>query len=273
MAATPHIITFANEKGGSGKSTSAVHVAIALAVGGRRVAALDLDPRQRTMTRYLENRVATTKRIGVSLATPRFETIGSDSAAEFEDRIAGLSEGTDVILIDTPGRDDPLARLAATRADTLVTPINDSFIDLDLIGQVDPETYRIKRPSFYAELIWDARKVRAKADGATVDWVVLRNRLQQLAARNMHRVGAALDELSKRIGYRVIPGLSERVIYRELFPKGLTLLDVSHLEGVGISHIAARQELREMVAGLALPDWPTSRPATAEAETPEPSLL
>ncbi|HWL47781.1 MAG TPA: division plane positioning ATPase MipZ, partial [Sphingomonadaceae bacterium] len=129
MAATPHIITFANEKGGSGKSTSAVHVAIALAVGGRRVSALDLDPRQRTMTRYLENRVATTKRAGITLATPRFETITSDSPAEFEDRLAALGAEADVVLIDTPGRDDPLARLAATRADTLVTPINDSFID------------------------------------------------------------------------------------------------------------------------------------------------
>jgi chromosome partitioning protein len=274
MAATPHIITFANEKGGSGKSTTAVHVAIALAAGGRRVAALDLDPRQRTLTRYLENRVATTKRTGVALPTPRCETIASDSVAEFEDRLAALGEAADVVLIDTPGRDDPLARLAATRADTLVTPINDSFIDLDLIGQVHPETYRISRPSFYAEMIWDARKARAKTDGATVDWVVLRNRLQQLAARNMHRVGAALDELAKRVGYRVIPGLSERVIYRELFPKGLTLLDVAHLEGVGLSHIAARQELREMVAGLALPDWPGQRvPAPADSVAREPSLL
>ena len=275
MAGTPHIIVFANEKGGSGKSTSAVHVAIALAAGGRKVAAFDLDGRQRTMTRYLENRVATTARTGITLVTPRFEAIKGDSTEEFEDRFATLGADADVLLIDTPGRDDPLARLAATRADTLVTPINDSFIDLDLIGQVDPETYRVKRPSFYAEMIWDARKVRAKTDGATVDWVVLRNRLQQLEARNMRRVGAALDELSKRIGYRVIPGLSERVIYRELFPKGLTLLDIGHLGEVGIGHVAARQELREMVASLALPDWPGQRAPSPAAITaaPEPTLL
>jgi len=276
MAATPHIIVFANEKGGSGKSTSAVHVAIALATAGRRVAALDLDGRQRTMTRYLENRAATARRTGVDLLTPRFEAIRDESTEGFEAQFAALGEGADVLLVDTPGRDDPLARLAATRADTLVTPINDSFIDLDLIGQVDPETYRIRRPSFYAEMIWDARKARAKADGATVDWVVLRNRLQQLEARNMRRVGAALDELAKRIGYRVIPGLSERVIYRELFPKGLTLLDVGKIGEVGMGHIAARQELREMVAGLALPDWPGARApamAAAVAEAREPTLL
>jgi chromosome partitioning protein len=273
MAGSPHVIVFANEKGGSGKSTSAVHVAIALASAGRRVAALDLDGRQRTMTRYFENRAATVKRDGLNLPLPRFEAIKGDTEAEFEERFATLGAEADVLLVDTPGRDDPLARLAATRADTLVTPINDSFIDLDLIGQVDPETYRIKRPSFYAEMIWEARKVRAKADGATVDWVVLRNRLQQLEARNMRRVGAALDELSKRIGYRVIPGLSERVIYRELFPKGLTLLDLGALEGVGIAHIAARQELREMVAGLALPDWPNTAPAPVAAPAPAEATL
>jgi chromosome partitioning protein len=72
----------------------------------------------------------------------------------------------------------------------------------------------------------------------------------------MRRVGAALDELAKRVGYRVIPGLGERVIYRELFPKGLTLLDMGHIAEAGLSHVAARQELREMIAALALPELP-----------------
>jgi len=94
---------------------------------------------------------------------------------------------------------------------------------------------------------------------------VLRNRLQHLEARNMRRVGAALDDLAKRVGFRVIPGLGERVIYRELFPKGLTLLDLGAIKEVGLSHVAARQELREMVSGLQLPDPPTlfNRPAVA----------
>ena len=139
-------------------------------------------------------------------------------------------------------------------ADTLVTPINDSFVDLDLIGEVDAETYRVRRPSFYAELVWASRTQRAKERGASVDWVVLRNRMQHIEARNMRRVGEALNELSRRVGFRVIPGLGERVIYRELFPKGLTLLDLPHLGEVAIAHIAARQELREMIAGFALPD-------------------
>jgi chromosome partitioning protein len=132
--------------------------------------------------------------------------------------------------------------------------MNDSFVDLDLIGQVHPENYKITRPSFYAELIWNSRTNRAKITGKSVDWVVLRNRLQHVESHNLHRVGAALDELAKRVGFRVIPGLGERVIYRELFPKGLTLLDLQQLGEVGIAHITARQELREMIGGLGIPE-------------------
>jgi len=264
-AAAGHLVVFANEKGGSGKSTSAVHIAVALAVAGRRVAAIDLDTRQRTLGRYLENRAATIRRSGIDLAMPQFETFDPAQAVPIESRIAALREESEIVVVDTPGRDDAYARAAIERADTLVTPINDSFIDLDLIGQVDAETFKVRRPSFYAELVWDARKVRAKTDGGTVDWVVLRNRLQHIEARNMRRVAAALAELSKRVGFRVIPGLSERVIFRELFPKGLTLLDLAAIGSeAGIGHIAARQELREMVAGLSLPDWPAARVAAAQ---------
>ena len=251
-----HLIVFANEKGGSGKSTTAVHVAVALAAAGRRVAGIDLDSRQRTFARYIENREATVRREGVPLPMPRHETFDPmKSAQPFADRLDELAGEYEIVVIDTPGRDDVHARAAIERADTLVTPINDSFIDLDLIGQVDPVTYAIKRPSFYAEVVWEARKVRARTDGGTVDWVVLRNRLQHLEARNMRRVAAALGDLSRRVGFRVIPGLSERVIYRELFPKGITLLDLKAIgEDAGIAHIAARQELRELVQSLALPD-------------------
>lgn len=258
-----HLITFANEKGGSGKSTTSVHVAVALAAAGRRVAAIDLDTRQRTLSRYFENRIATERRTGQTLPTPTFETFDSARGHVLEDLIAGFSADHDVVVIDTPGRDDEHARAAIVRADTLVTPINDSFVDLDLIGQVDPETFKIRRPSFYAELVWEARKTRGRIDGGTVDWVLLRNRLQHLEARNMRRVAEAMQDLSKRVGFRVIPGLSERVIYRELFPKGLTLLDLQAIGSeAGIGHIAARQELREMVAGLALSQWAQHQAAT-----------
>ena len=246
-----HVIVFANEKGGTGKSTTAMH---ALAVKGTRVACLDLDHRQRTMGRYLDNRAATVTRTGADLAIPRHATGDGREHGDFDELFADLARGADYLVIDTPGRDDPVARTAATRADTLVTPMNDSFVDFDLIGQVHPETFKVTRPSFYSELIWDARKARAKADGATIDWVVLRNRLQHIEARNMRRVSDALDQLAKRVGFRIIPGLGERVVYRELFPAGLTMLDAAQFGAMGLSHVAARQELREMMSGLALPE-------------------
>src|SRR4051812_14239504 len=250
----PHFIVFANEKGGTGKSTTAVHTAVALAASGHRVGALDLDGRQRTMTRYLENRDATMRRLEKELPQASYEVLEDHNEAGFSAAMERLSAVADVIVVDTPGRDDEIARAAILRSDTLVTPMNDSFVDLDLIGQVHPENYKVTRPSFYAELIWNSRTERAKTTGKSVDWVVLRNRLQHVESHNLKRVGAALDELARRVGFRVIPGLGERVIYRELFPKGLTLLDLQQLGEVGMAHITARQELREMIGGLAIPE-------------------
>ena len=249
----PHFIVFANEKGGTGKSTTAVHAAIALAASGHRVGALDLDARQRTMTRYLENRDATMRRLEKELPQAAYEVLEDQSESGLAAAIDRLVCKADVIVVDTPGRDDAIAKAAILKADTLVTPMNDSFVDLDLIGQVHPENYKITRPSFYAELIWNSRTQRAKQTGKSVDWVVLRNRLQHIESHNLKRVGAALDELARRVGFRVIPGLGERVIYRELFPKGLTLLDLKQITDAGLGHVTARQELREMIAGLAIP--------------------
>ena len=261
----PHFLVFANEKGGTGKSTTAVHSAVALAVQGRRVAAIDLDTRQRTLGRYLDNRAATIKRQQLELVMPAYETFDPAKGESLEAMIDRMGADADILVIDTPGRDDAYAREAMIRADTLVTPINDSFVDLDLIGEVDAGTYRVRRPSFYAELVWNSRTQRAKTHGTSVDWVVLRNRMQYVEARNMRRVGDALAELSRRVGFRVIPGLGERVIYRELFPKGLTLLDLAEIGHVGVAQIAARQELREMIAGFALPERDAAEPLRAAA--------
>ncbi len=256
MSAAPYRIVFANEKGGTGKSTTAVHVAIALAYQGARVAAIDLDSRQRTMHRYFENRAETMRRRGITLPSATFAVYEGTSAEELDAMAAHLGADHDFLVFDTPGRDDPLARHVATQADTLVTPLNDSFVDFDLIGQVDAETFKVRRLSFYAELIWEARKKRAMATikdaRKDMDWVVVRNRTGYTEARNQKRIDQALTELSKRVGFRIAKGLSERVIYRELFPSGLTLLDKGQLGELGTSHLVARQELRTLVAGLAL---------------------
>ena len=252
--AATHLIDFSNEKGGTGKSTTCVHTAVALAAQDISVAVIDLDHRQRTVTRYLENRAETARRRSIDLPSPDFAVYSGDSTAGLTEAIAQAAMKARVVIIDTPGRDDPLARYAAAAANTLVTPMNDSFVDFDLIGQVDPESFKVKRLSFYSELMWETRKTRAKADGTAIDWVVLRNRLHHMEARNQKRVGEALAELAKRVGFRIIPGLGERVIYRELFPKGLTMLDAREFGEMGLAHVAARQELREMMAALGLPE-------------------
>ncbi|KAJ8138052.1 hypothetical protein OY671_008735, partial [Metschnikowia pulcherrima] len=178
----PHRIVFANEKGGTGKSTTAVHVAVALAYQGARVAAIDLDARQRTSHRYSENRAETQKRRQIDSPTATFAVYGGDNVDELEASTEQLSDGHDFIVFDTPGRDDPSARHVATRADTSVTPSNDSFVDFDSIGQVDAETFKVRRLSFYAESIWEARKKRAmttiREARREMDWVVVRNRTQ-----------------------------------------------------------------------------------------------
>ena len=253
----PHSIVFANEKGGTGKSTTAVHVAVALAYQGARVAAIDLDPRQRTLYRYCENRAETIARRKIDLPQPRFCVFEGDSIEQLEEQVADLAQGADFIVFDTPGRDDPFARHVATQADTLVTPMNDSFVDFDLIGQVDATSFKVKRLSFYAELIWEARMRRSRRqieeERGDMDWVVVRNRTGHTDAKNQRRIEHALAELSRRVGFRVSPGLSERVTYRELFPAGLTLLDKGQLGELGTSHLVARQELRALVANLNLP--------------------
>lgn len=255
--ARPHRITFANEKGGTGKSTTAVHIAVALAYNHKRVVTYDLDFRQRTMDRYFENRAETSVKRGIDLPTAESHVVEGLDPGEFEALIAETAEGADFIIVDTPGRDDELARHAAAQADTLVTPMNDSFVDFDLIGQVEGESFKVRKLSFYAELIWEARIKRSRAtieqQRREMDWVVVRNRTGYTEARNMARIEKALTEMSKRVGFRTAKGLSERVIYRELFPSGLTLLDKGHLGELGTSHLVARQELRGLVQSLRLP--------------------
>ena len=276
---TPHRIVFANEKGGTGKSTTAVHVAVALAYQGAKVAALDLDTRQATLFRYCENRAQTQSRRNIALPGPVFDTCHGDSIADLEEEAARIGEGADFILFDTPGRDDRFARHVAASADTLITPMNDSFVDFDLIGQVDAETFKVRKLSFYAELIWEARIKRSRAQieeqKSEMDWVVVRNRTGYTDARNQRRIEQALTELSKRVGFRAVQGLSERVVYRELFPSGLTLLDKGQLGELGTSHLVARQELRNLVQNLRLPvperASDTAKDLTATKPAPVPA--
>jgi len=259
-----HIIVVGNEKGGSGKSTTCMHVATALVRMGHRVGALDLDLRQRSFGRYVENRRAYMARAGLSLPTPDYTDLPDGPAPQpgenpFDARlsaaVADLDSRSDFVVIDCPGSHTRLSQVAHSFADTLITPLNDSFVDFDLLARVDPDSGRVTGPSIYSELVWSARQQRAQAGLKPIDWIVLRNRLGAQQMHNKRKVGAALDDLSKRIGFRVSPGFSERVIFRELFPRGLTVLDLKDTgaDQLNLSNIAARQEVRDLMRELRLP--------------------
>lgn len=261
-----HIIVVGNEKGGSGKSTTCMHVATALIRMGKRVGALDLDLRQQSFGRYIENRAAWMARSDVSLPMPNYiklPEVAADAVPPGQNiqdhrmalAMATLEVDSDFVVIDCPGSHTRLSQVAHALADTLITPLNDSFIDFDLLGRVDPETNRVLGPSIYSEMVWAARQSRAEAGMKPIDWIVLRNRMGTQAMHNKKKVGSALEELARRIGFRVIPGFAERVIFRELFPRGLTLLDLKDtgVDQLNLSNIAARQEVRELIRALRLP--------------------
>ncbi len=262
-----HIIVLGNEKGGSGKSTTAMHLFTAIAMSGQKTGAIDLDLRQQSFFRYLDNRRQFMARENVKLPMPeQFQLALSDEDSQkaaqtdeetrFADALATLDKTCDFILIDCPGSDSRYARMAHAVADTLITPMNDSLVDFDLLARIDPATGRVLGPSVYAEMVWDARQLRAKAELKPIDWLVLRNRLSTTQARNRRKVGKALQDLSIRIGFRTSPGFSERVIFREMFLNGLTLLDLKKTDraSMTLSNIAARQEVRDLINALDLPD-------------------
>ena len=250
----PRVIVIGNEKGGAGKSTIAIHLATALMHRGDSVAVIDLDLRQQSMNHFFANRRAWVASSSADLPMPMLPAIGADTVEAFEAAVAEVA-GANFLLIDTPGGDTALSRAAHAMADLIVTPMNDSFVDFDLLGAVDPVTLEVTKPSLYSETVWESRKRRMMTDRASIDWVVLRNRLAPSEARNRKRLDERVQALSRRAGFRIGPGLRDRVIYRELFPFGLTVADLSSSVRpveVSLSHIAARQELRSLLQAIGL---------------------
>ncbi len=272
------VVVVGNEKGGAGKSTIAIHLTTALAWQDAKVAVIDLDLRQQSLGHFLASRRAWLAASDASAPLPdeyrladkpaAFAAESADAGvARFAEILAEARETADYIVIDTPGGDTALSRAAHASADLIVTPMNDSFVDFDLLGSVDPVTLELGKPSIYAETVWEARKQRAMTDGRKIDWVVLRNRLAVTEARNRRRLDERIEALSRRVGFRVGPGLRDRVIYRELFPFGLTVADLSpriRPVAVSLAHVAARQELRSLMQALDL-GTDAAQPLTATA--------
>jgi chromosome partitioning protein len=266
-ARSAHVIVLGNEKGGSGKSTLAVHLVVALLREGHRVASIDTDSRQLSLTRYIENRARFARRTGVALDIPTHYSVRLGEGkvvaevearefAAFTEIVERLGERFDFVVVDTPASDSYRMRLSHAMADTLVTPINDSFIDLDVLGRVDGESFSVKAISQYAELVQIVRRNRRAAGFREVNWVVVRNRIASLSNRNQRNVAAGLNQLSAMLGFRVADGISERIIFRELFPTGLTVFDTLERKVLGVeptmSHVAARREIRELLDRLSL---------------------
>ena len=276
----PRVIVVGNEKGGAGKSTLAIHMACALLHDSYTVATIDLDLRQQSMARFFESRATWTAASSAVLpmpvagpAAPRSLAGKSDdeAAASLKAMIAEAAAGADYVVIDTPGADTLVSRIAHSEAELIVTPMNDSFVDFDMLGHVDPVTLELLKPSLYAEVVWESRKRRMVSTRKSIDWVILRNRLASTEARNRRRLDDRLEALGKRVGFRIGPGLRDRVIYRELFPFGLTVADLSPTVRpipVSLTHVAARQELRSVMAAIGVQGYNDVQPL----EEDEPQL-
>ncbi|HEY2242687.1 MAG: division plane positioning ATPase MipZ [Xanthobacteraceae bacterium] len=273
----PHVIVVGNEKGGSGKTTLAMHVAIALINDGQRVGTVDLDSNQKSLTHYIENRKIWAGHRGLELQIPihrcipraegaRLEDNEAEELAAFESAIRGFEDSADFLVIDTPANDSYLMRLAHLLADTLLTPLNDSFLDFGTLGAIDPLTHEITETGHYAAMVCEARRRRRLFDRSHTDWRVVRNRF------SLGRlVDDSLDKLAMRLGFRPLDGCAERIMYRQLFPSGLTACDPLDEATLGTRpgrfHRAAQQELRDLYALLQLPTNDRARRrASARAE-------
>ena len=281
-ARTSHVIVVANEKGGSGKTTSAMHVVVSLLKAGQKVATIDLDSRQKSLTRYITNRKNWAKKSGIPLELPdpyvidrgNSRSVDDNEAAEFAGfaaAITAIEHTHDFVVIDTPATDSYLMPLAHSMADTLITPLNDSFIDFDVLASIDPENFEVTGTSHYSDMVRDARRQRRLVEDIDTDWIVIRNRLGQLETRNGRNIAEGLEALSRRMSFRLADGFAERVVYREMFPRGLTVLDTLDERTLGMrptaSHDVAHDEVAKFIGTLKLPfNERGKRRAAARAE-------
>ena len=260
-----HVIVVANEKGGVGKSTLAFHTSIGLADSGHSVAVIDLDHRQQSLARALAFREATARRLDIALPCPTHTVFHQRNGALLCQEIARIGWSADYIVIDVAGHDSPTARRAIAMADTLITPINSSFVDLDLLGRFNPTTMEYLAPGYFAGLVTELRVERERRGLGAPDWVVMQNRSRRgNKSHNQTRIDEALRHLGPKLGFRLGTGLAERVAYRELFLLGLTHLDIRRIPGLSTMRAHARDEILGLMADLRL-----TKPSNAAVAEPE----
>ena len=244
------VIAVANEKGGVGKSTVAFHLAVALADTGHKVLAIDLDRRQQSLTRAFTNRGGTAKRLGVRLPLPRNVVLQNQSGAGLCQELSRTAWDCDFVVIDAAGHDSPIARRAIALADLLVSPVNSSFVDLDLLGRFHPVSNKLLGPGCFAMMVAELRQARIDAGMPALDWLVLQNRKRREVSKNQDRVDKALRQLAQRLDFRIGNGLFERVAYRELFLLGLTHLDLRRIPELARTKVAAATEVMALLDDL-----------------------
>jgi len=274
-----HVIVVGNEKGGAGKSTISIHLAVALLKAGFKVACIDLDTRQQTMTRFFDNRRSWSESAPWSVELPCHRALErgdshdiraneSQEFAMFADAIGEVEHAYEFVVIDTPASDSYLMRLAHSLADTLVSPINDSFIDLDVFSRVQHDRKGRGAISQYAELVREARRKRRLVDNGLIDWVIVRNRMASLVNNNSRQIAVSIGRLARELRFRTVEGFHDRVIFRELFPIGLTALDPieagANQGALTSSQQAARREIEGLIEAL---DLPTRLPGREHAQS------
>ncbi len=280
----PVTVVLGNEKGGTGKSTTAMHLVVALLKLGHRVASIDLDGRQGTLSRYVAHRAAFAERSGdtrgKTLPMPVHTCITESDMRDRDEALArdrdrlrqAFAEAADCRfrVIDTPGSASRLSHLAHAHADILITPLNDSFLDVDVLARIDRERREVQGPSPYSEMVLEQSEQRVAAGRAAIDWVVMRNRLAHIDARNSREMSGLLDQLATRLQFRLVQGFGERVVFRELFYRGLTLFDLPN-EGTEyrgpVSHVHAREEIDTLVGALGIAALGSRKKRAARAKS------
>jgi chromosome partitioning protein len=263
-----HVIVVGNEKGGTGKSTLSIHISVALLEAGYRVATIDLDTRQLSLTRFLENRRSWSLSANWPVPLPLHYALERGTSnnvrdnetmefSAFADAIGAVEHAYEFVVIDTPASDSYLMRLAHSLADTLVSPVNDSYIDIDVFSRVHHDRKERGTIAQYADLVLEARRRRRLVDNGIIDWVLVRNRIASLQSNNARQISISLRRLSRELQFRLADGLHDRVIFRELFPIGLTALDPIE-DGLKngtltTSQVAARREVEQLITALRLP--------------------
>jgi chromosome partitioning protein len=248
----PHLIVFANEKGGVGKSTLAFHTCVGLCSAGEKVAVLDLDRRQQSLADALASREATARGLEVDLPSPRYTVLENQSGSMLAQEISRIGAGSRFVIIDLAGQDSTVARYAIALANTLITPINNSLVDIDALAKIDPVNMRVKEPNRFANLVEDLRRERELCGMPPIDWVVVKNRLRTAEKKQRQYVDQALNDLSQTLRFRVTQGLSERVAYRELYLFGLTHLDLKLFPPLSRLNKHVEPEVSRLISDLAL---------------------